>query len=408
MRLLILTMVAAQFFVAELKAQTNTPAERGKLALTSRPFVPAMWSEDAYENAWKFWDEGKLKKQPDNYDAAFREHYGLHAAPFENGRLPMGLREAPKAFGGKGITNDCMVCHGGSILGKSYIGLGNSALDIQALFNDLGKASGGNGKTPFIFSRMRGTSEAGGMAVFLMSLSRTRSETSLRLPRSRPARRPDRRVPAWWLLKKKKTMYHTGMSHARSVRSLMQFMLTPLNSASVFEKEEETFRDIQAFLLSLEAPKYPYPIDRGLAGKGEVLFGKHCAKCHGSYGPSGTYPNKIVPIDEIGTDRTRFEGFSPKFGEHYNKSWFAQEPKFGPLVGAVIGYQAPPLDGVWATAPYLHNGSVPTLYHMLNSKARPRIYTRSFRTDAEAFDNVKVGWKVQVLEHAPPAGFASS
>ncbi len=32
------------------------------------------------------------------------------------------------------------------------------------------------------------------------------------------------------------------------------------------------------------------------------------------------------------------------------------------------GYQAPPLDGIWATAPYLHNGSVPTLEGVLNSK----------------------------------------
>lgn len=36
------------------------------------------------------------------------------------------------------------------------------------------------------------------------------------------------------------------------------------------------------------------------------------------------------------------------------------------------GYQAPPLDGIWASAPYLHNGSVPTLKTLLDSKLRPR------------------------------------
>ena len=61
------------------------------------------------------------------------------------------------------------------------------------------------------------------------------------------------------------------------------------------------------------------------------------------------------------------------------------------------GYQAPPLDGIWATAPYFHNGSAPTVYHVLNSKARPKIFTRSYRTDLDAYDAVKLGWKVDVL-----------
>ena len=77
----------------------------------------------------------------------------------------------------------------------------------------------------------------------------------------------------------------------------------------------------------------------------------------------------------------------------------------GPIDGYPIvepvGYQAPPLDGIWATAPYLHNGSVPTLYGVLNSKARPVIFTRSYRTGLEDYDAREVGWKVQVLEEAP-------
>jgi hypothetical protein len=44
---------------------------------------------------------------------------------------------------------------------------------------------------------------------------------------------------------------------------------------------------------------------------------------------------------------------------------------------------------------------VPTVYHVLNSKARPRIFTRSYRTDLADYDPVKLGWKVQVLLQAP-------
>src|SRR5262249_22188875 len=209
-------------------------------------------------------------------------------------------------------------------------------------------------------------------------------------------------APAWWLLHKKKTMYHTGGGDARSVRSLMQFMLSPLNAPAVFDREEATFRDVQAYLLSLRPPKYPFPVDRDLAGRGEKLFVANCARCHGTYGEKWTYPNRIVPIDEIGTDRARFDGISKEFGAYYNRSWFAKEKPGWFADGYkgqfTAGYQAPPLDGVWATAPYFHNGSAPTVYHVLNSKARPKVFTRSYRTGKEDYDAEKLGWKITVLE----------
>ena len=84
-------------------------------------------------------------------------------------------------------------------------------------------------------------------------------------------------------------------------------------------------------------------------------------------------------------------GVGLEFAKAYNSSWFAKEPTGhwflpGKPVKFTPGYQAPPLDGVWATAPYFHNASVPTLYAVLNSRARPRIFTRSFRTAEEDFD----------------------
>src|SRR5207248_11617039 len=94
----------------------------------------------------------------------------------------------------------------------------------------------------------------------------------------------------------------------------------------------------------------------------------------------------------------RYRGSRKKFGEYYNRGWFAGDYKIRLETG---GYQAPPLDGIWATAPYLDNGSVPTLYSLLSSKTRPKIFTRSYRTDREAYDGKKVGWKVQVLKEAP-------
>jgi mono/diheme cytochrome c family protein len=405
-RLIAVGVVGSLALALPVVAAELSSAERGEKALLERAFNLPTWSTQAYKNAWRQWDPS-AKGAPANYADAFMRQYGLHPAPFANHGYPMGLREASGLIG-RGITNDCLICHGGSIAGQSYIGLGNSTLDIQAIFEDLAAADGRSPHLPFTFSHVRGTSEAGAMAVYLLALRDP--DLKLRTPPLDFGLRDDlcEDVPAWWLLKKKKTMYYSGSTNARSVRSLMQFMLSPLTLPSAFDREEPTFVDIQAYILSLKPPNYPFPIDPALAHKGEELFTQTCARCHGTYGEKWTYPNKIVPIDTIGTDRNRYEGLSQAFGDHYNKSWFGHE-KPG-WVGddfqahQTAGYQAPPLDGIWATAPYLHNGSVPTVYHMLNSKARPKRFTRSYQTDKEAYDPVKLGWKVDVLEQpADPA-----
>ncbi|MBY0456484.1 MAG: c-type cytochrome, partial [Gemmataceae bacterium] len=371
-------------------------------ALTATPFIPAFWSRNALANAWKSWDVGE---KPAKYDEALMERFGLHAAPYPNDGMPMGLRKAPSLINA-GVGIDCMLCHGGSLLGKSYIGLGNSTLDVQALFDDLGKADGLSGKTPFAFSNVRGTSEAGGFGVYLLGFRNP--DLSLRAPRKELGLRDDlcEDVPAWWLMKKKQTIYYTGATDSRSVRTLMQFMMHPLNGPKDFEKHEAAFRDILQYLISLEPPKYPFEINKDKAAKGEKLFKQNCAKCHGTYGEKWTYPNKVIPLDEIGTDPTRHKGIDVAYGKEYSESWFGKEPADGWFLNGkrlrwTDGYQAPPLDGIWATAPYFHNGSVPTLEGVLNSKARPKIYTRSFKTNEEDYDKVKVGWKVTELTGPP-------
>jgi Cytochrome c len=391
--------------ISALSAANPSAVERGETALLQRAFNLPSWSAQAYKHAWRHWD-GALREPPHHYDAVFRERYGLHPAPYANGDYPMGLRQAKGLFS-KGIATDCLLCHGGSIAGQSHVGLGNATLDIQGLFEDLAAADGRPPTLPFTFSNVRGTSEAGAMAAYLLGLREP--DLTMRTTRLEVGLRDDlcEDVPAWWLLKKKKTMYYTGGGDARSVRSLMQFMLSPLTLPSTFDREEPTFRDIQAYILSLQPPKYPFPIDRTLAQAGEKIFSQTCARCHGTYGEKWTYPNKIVPLHEIGTDPNRYYGISPALGAHYNRSWFARENP-GWLADdckarTTAGYQAPPLDGVWATAPYFHNGSVPTVHDVLNSKSRPRRFTRSYHTDQDAYDPNKLGWKVEILQQPADA-----
>jgi mono/diheme cytochrome c family protein len=374
-------------------------AVRGEKALTQSAYIPAFWPAPAYGNLWKAWG---LKEKPKDYAGEVFARLGLPPAPYANADLPMGLRKAPLGILGNGLGIDCMTCHGGRLFDKSIVGLGNNSLDIQSLFDDLNQASGSPTKTPFDFCHARGTNEAGAFSVYLLGFRK--DDLSLRDGDFRELgldAMACEDVPAWWHLKKKRTMYHVGATDARSVRSLMQFMMHPLTPASEFTKHEAAFADIQQYLLGLEAPKYPFPIDAAKAKAGQAVFAEHCAKCHGTYGENPTYPNRIVPLAEIGTDPVRFRAIGPKFGEAYNASWFAKESPAGKPIRATQGYQAPPLDGVWATAPYFHNGSVPTLEGVLDSKLRPKRFTRSFMNRTSDYDLIGVGWKYREVEPAP-------
>lgn len=121
---------------AILQASDPTPAERGKAALEGRAYIPGVIPPRMYQNVWRLWEEGR-KEPPADFDAAVAERYGLHPAPYPNNGLPMGLRESVSLIGTRLIAFDCMLCHGGSIAGKSYVGLGNSTLDVQAFFEEV-------------------------------------------------------------------------------------------------------------------------------------------------------------------------------------------------------------------------------------------------------------------------------
>lgn len=382
-------------------------AERGRTALLEHSYLPPAWSNDAYSNARKFFGFESPDPFADSngYAEAFRERYGLHPAAYANDGLPMGLRRSVSAGAKKtGIQLDCLVCHAGSIGGKSYVGLGNTQLDLEALLRDLTIADG-RVFPPVLYTlnSARGTNNAGQIAAVLLSLRNT--DLSWRgFPLLIRANLPELDTPAWWLLGKKRTKYYDGRTDARAARSNMQFLLGDL-SLREFKELEPTFRDIDAYIKSLSPPKYPFSVNADRAEAGKAVFAKTCARCHGTYDIGNqSYPNKVVPLDVIGTDAARLNGLSDRFVAHYNATWFGAE---FPVTEPRVGYQAPPLDGIWATAPYLHNGSVPTIYHMLKSTERPKRFTRPRSTDFSNYDTDQVGWKFDTVDAAPKPGSLS-
>lgn len=66
---------------------------------------------------------------------------------------------------------------------------------------------------------------------------------------------------------------------------------------------------------------------------------------------------------------------------------------------SLLAYKARSLNGIWATAPYLHNGSVPTLYDLLLPAKRPgdpeegEYRPDTFLVGSREFDPEKVGFK---------------
>lgn len=401
-----LVMLATRAARAEGPAPSEA-AERGRIALTQTSLLSPAWSAGAYEKVGATWGSAP-PEDPAEYAAAFMDRYGLHPAPYPNDGLPMGLRraESRKTSGKVGLMIDCMICHGGSIGGKSYVGMGNTQLDLSAFLIDMNKADGKRPPIfPFTLNTVRGAVNAGQISAVLLQLrNRDLSPRSIPLPLGTDL--PEMDVPAWWLLKKKQTMYIDGRTDARSVRSNMQFTLGEL-SLDELKGLEPTFRDIREYFLSLEPPKYPFPIDAARADRGRTVFEKTCSQCHGTYGPDGSYPNVIVDLDRIGTDPARAKGLSKALVAHYNGTWLGEDLPADEDPD-VVGYQAPPLDGIWATAPYLHNGSIPTLHSLLKSDERPEVFRRQPSADFEHYDRDNVGWKVEPVDQSPPPGDPAS
>lgn len=145
------------------------------------------------------------------------------------------------------------------------------------------------------------------------------------------------------------------------------------------------------YLSNRPAPAYPFDVDEAKVTAGAELFAAHCARCHAS-----ERTGRIVPIAEIGTDRERMDTWNEKAAAEANAVVDDMGIERRGLVEAPLtGYVAQFLDGIWLRAPFLHNGSVPTLYDMLlPPDQRPQRFYRGY----DLYDPVKVGYVTRGAE----------
>jgi hypothetical protein len=148
---------------------------------------------------------------------------------------------------------------------------------------------------------------------------------------------------------------------------------------------------IEDWLWDLPAPRYPYVINETLAAKGEAVYQKHCASCH-AFGAA--LVGRVTPIDKIGTDRQRLDSYTYELLENQNTLYAGYPWRFSHF-RKTDGYANMPLDGVWLRAPFLHNGSVPTLRDLLEPPdKRPKEFYRGY----DVFDPIKLGFITDVSE----------
>ena len=211
----------------------------------------------------------------------------------------------------------------------------------------------------------------------------------------------------------------------------------------------------------LASPKWPSvfpPLDPQKVAAGAALYQANCQQCHlpppgviaaeletlaydKDYEPkywwrsgNGSWYVKVtdVPIDYVGTDprqATSFRerkantgdlkmgvvsaaagldlvtaGIAQRFfqqrniGEAERAEWSGGRDPSDPHIRAELIYKARPLNGIWAVAPYLHNGSVPTLDALLSPEdsARPS----EFWMGSKQYDPIKVGYDGAQIEGA--------
>ena len=159
---------------------------------------------------------------------------------------------------------------------------------------------------------------------------------------------------------------------------------------------------LNPFIDNLPPPPYPFTnVDLTRAREGKALFKANCASCHTSRNQT-IYPAAKLGVDPnrtmVNTEVSRYglaalvtEACSI-YGEN-NKGqpgadwcvpqgdwqarldeYFRDTPRR--VAEGANGYKADVLHGIWAQAPYLHNGSVPTLGQLVCPSTRPQKFLR--------------------------------
>ena len=344
-------------------------------------FVPRI----AFDNLWRVWGTG----QPADFAAAARARYGFSEALTFNDGLPMGLHQS-----GNQVRADCLVCHGGVVAGQSVIGAPNNQIDLELLVDDLKALAALVGfpapNPPTLRTGARGISDIVGMTIQLgLRGGAPPFPVNTEIGYQDP--------PAWWALATKTRVYTDGSAPQSGHRTFMATQLAFGTTQAELEALEPSYIALRQYLLTLAPPAWPFTApDVAAVERGRALFRAQCTTCHRDDRCERMNSVEIGRLS-VGTDPERSLKYTDNEVSLINGTWFGA-PSPHRATGA---YLVPSLRGVWASAPYFHNGSVPTLAGVLDSTSRPRFF-RILGTSRADYDQVKVGLQVELFTAAPP------
>ena len=141
----------------------------------------------------------------------------------------------------------------------------------------------------------------------------------------------DMDAPPWWHFKRKKMLYIDGFA-AKGHRGLMQFMLVrqqrpgevPRSGKTTSATSMPTSRRSSRRSIRLPSTaSWPSKDERRSTASVPIATAPTAS--------GGTYPEKLVPIDEVGTDRVRLDALSPAHRDAYGQSWFTDYGKLDNL-----------------------------------------------------------------------------
>lgn len=351
-------------------------ATRGEAYLYAAQGAAIPWQ--ALTSLWVVWRQPGLSD--DAYWTEFARRYGF--VPRDDGGVPFGIVQ-----NGSEGSIQCLACHTDRVAGQTFIGAGNSRVQFGQLYLDLvdlREQAAMFGVTvppvPEIWhvafrdrTAAPGATDAYGMGMTLAAAAGG-ADLETHYGFQQPA--------AWWQMAFKDRLYSDGTSPTENFRTMMATSLASNATLAEVMAEEANFEDLRHYLLSLRAPAWPFEAPAATdVEAGRVVFEENCSSCHGQYGSDGDYPDLIV---DVGTDPVRHTRLSSTEIDWLNATWFGEDPLM-----ETDGYLAPPLLGVWATAPYFHNGSVPDLRSVLRSRERPAVWCHA--DGGEDYDTARMG-----------------
>ncbi|MDD0852085.1 hypothetical protein HBN50_03210 [Halobacteriovorax sp. GB3] len=382
---------------------------------------------------------------------------GIFKIPYPDGYKPsyyMGASVVDTKWG-KGLTYSCATCHSATLFGKSVMGLTNKRPRANRYFllaknmmpfistKTFGKYTNATEGEMEMFARTKKNLHSVGatkpqvlgldtslpqVALSLARRGKDEYATKSKFYQTFPSHNKldtevaDSKPAVWWNLKYK-TRWLSDGSIVQGNPILTNFLWNELGRGTDLKELEtwmkdnqETIKELTVAAFSTKAPKWWdfFPVETislKRAKRGEKIYENRCSKCHGSYikgwsqegSESWDLEKKLetvevqyhekTPVKDVGTDPKRYQGteaFAGALNDLKISKWMKT------VVVPQKGYVPPPLEGIWARYPYLHNNAIPSLCQLLTrAKDRVETFYQGPADNAETdFDSECVGYPI--------------